>query len=84
MGFGSGTGQLYRIDPTTAAGTAVGSPFSKTLNGLSWDIAFDPVADVLRVTSDANENLRVNPATGALVANDTLLTPTTANVVGIA
>jgi hypothetical protein len=39
---------------------------------------------VLRVTSDANENLRVSPATGALVAGDTLLTPTTANVVGIA
>jgi hypothetical protein len=84
MGFASGTGQLYKINPTTAAATAVGAPFSKTLSGLSWDIAFDPVADVLRVTSDANENLRVSPTTGALVASDTLLTPTTANVVGIA
>jgi hypothetical protein len=84
MGYASGTGQLYKIDPTTAVATAVGAPFSTTLNGFTFGFDFDPVRDLVRITSDANENLRVSPVTGALISNDPILTPTTANVVGIA
>src|SRR5207249_3286914 len=66
MGYGSGTGQLYKINPATAGAVAVGAPFSTTLNGFNYGFDFDPVNDVVRITSDANENLRVNPVTGAL------------------
>jgi hypothetical protein len=83
-GLTGGTGQLYTINPTTAAATAVASPFSTSLNGFNYDMAFDPVNDIIRITDDANENLRVNPNTGGLINNDTILTPNSSNVVAIA
>src|SRR5581483_9516239 len=68
------TGQIYTIDPTTAAATAVGNPFSTTLAGTAFGMDFDPVADQIRIVDNANENLRVNPDTGALISADTALT----------
>jgi hypothetical protein len=84
MGFASGTGQLYTINPTTAAATAVGSPFSTTLTGTDFGFDFDPVNDVIRVTDDKGENLRVNPNTGAFISNDTALSPSGVSVVALA
>ncbi len=83
LGFGAGTGQIYKINPTTGSAVALGGPFSTTLAGTNFGFDFNPVTDQIRVTSDANENLLVSPSTGALIAVETNLTPS-GSVVGIA
>jgi hypothetical protein len=84
LGFGSGTGQLYSIAPTTGVATPVGGPFSTTISGSAFGMSFDPVQDVIRITDNANENFRVDPNTGALIAQDTILTPAKSDVVALA
>ena len=84
IGYGSDAAQLYLINPTTAVATAVAAPFSTTVSGVDFGFSFDPTQDIARITTNANENFRVNPNTGMLISQDTILTPTSANVVGIA
>lgn len=72
-GLGS-TSRLYTIDPATGAATQVGSgPFTPALSGTSFGFDFNPVVDRIRVVSDADQNLRLNPDTGAVAATDTNL-----------
>src|SRR5262245_44803582 len=71
--YGLGTNRLYVIDPNTGAATLkavlapdpadTNDPF-KSLTGTSFGIDFNPAADRLRVVSDADQNLRINPDTG--------------------
>jgi hypothetical protein len=75
------TARLYTIDVATGAATHVAAlaadaadatdPFT-TLNGASFAVDFNPVADRLRVVSDARQNLRINVATGAVTTDGTL------------
>jgi hypothetical protein len=53
--------------------TQVGSSGAFTLSGTSFGFDFNPMADRIRVVSDLDQNLRLNPDTGALVAVDTPL-----------
>lgn len=69
-GLGS-TGQLYIVDVATGGASAVGSPTG--LDGSSFGFDFNPSVDRIRVTSDNDQNLRLNPDTGALAATDTPL-----------
>lgn len=55
---------LYRLNTTNGMATLVGS-FTPTLNGSSFGFDFNPTIDRIRVVSDANQNLVLNPATGA-------------------
>jgi hypothetical protein len=81
LGKSGGTGRLYIINATTAAATLVSvlaadpsdatSPYAG-LAGTAFDIDFDPVADRLRVVSDADQNLRVNPANGQVITDNNL------------
>ena len=81
LGNVGGTGRLYTINPTTATATLVSvlaadpsdatSPYA-ALSGTAFDIDFDPVADRLRVVSDADQNLRVNPANGRVITDNNL------------
>jgi hypothetical protein len=74
-GLGS-SGRLYVIDGARGAATPVGSgPFTVPLRGTAFGIDFDPVSDRLRVVSNAGQNLRVNPDTGAAVADADLNPP---------
>ena len=91
-GLGS-TSRLYTIDLTTGVATQVGaSPFAAALSGTNFGIDFNPVVDRVRVVSDADQNLRLNPNTGALAAIDTALSYTVGdpnagadpNIVGVA
>jgi len=82
--------RLYTLDPGTGAATVVGTgPFSPSLSGTGFGVDFNPVPDRLRVTSTDEQNLRINPATGAGAgtappsAADTALTGVT-SVVGSA
>lgn len=57
--------RVYTIDLATGAATEVGSgPFAPALNGASFGWDFNPVIDRIRVVSDANQNLVVDPNTG--------------------
>lgn len=62
--------RLYKIDAATGVATQVGGTFSTLLNGSSFGFDFNPTVDRIRVTSDADQNLRLNPITGAVAAVD--------------
>ena len=71
-GLGS-TSRLYTIDRFTAAATEVGvGPFSPALSGTSFGFDFNPTVDQIRVVSDADQNLRLNPTTLAVVTDTNL------------
>ncbi len=73
---GDDEGRLYLLDPVTAVATLVGAgPFSTTMTdaATSYGFDFNPVADAIRIVNDAEQNLRVNPNTGALIQTDTNL-----------
>lgn len=69
--YGIGThSRLYAIDPTTAVASQIGAPLNPLLLGREFGIDFNPTVDRLRITSDLDQNLRVHPDTGAVVATD--------------
>lgn len=68
----AGNVRLYTINTTTAAATLVGG-FAQTMTGTDFGVDFNPQVDRLRVVTDANESLRINPNDGSLVLNDTPL-----------
>lgn len=69
------SGRVYTIDLSTGAATLVGSgPFSSSLTTNSdYGFDFNPTVDRIRIVNDSDQNLRANPATGALAAIDTTL-----------
>jgi hypothetical protein len=70
-GLGS-SGRIYLIS-TTNGGRAVArlvSPFTPGLNGTAFGFDFNPVPDRIRLTSNADQDLRLNPDTGEVVAVD--------------
>ncbi len=62
--------RLYTINPNTGAATAVGGQFSTILNGTTFGFDFNPVVDRVRVVSDLDQNLRINPIDGSVTAVD--------------
>jgi hypothetical protein len=67
------TNLLYTIDTTTGAATQVGTPGKFTLLGNAFGVDFNPVPDRLRVVSEQDQSLRLNPNDGTLAATDTAL-----------
>ncbi len=65
--------RLYTVNTTTGAATAVAAPFSPGLTGIDFGSDFNPMVDRLRVVSDADQNFRLNPNTGAVAGSDTAL-----------
>src|SRR4051812_17651752 len=71
--LGSGS-RLYIIDPATGVATQVGTgTFAPALSGTSFGFDFNPVVDRIRIVSDTNQNLRLDPNTGAIAGTDTNL-----------
>lgn len=70
-GIGS-TSRLYTIDSTTGAATQVGGPgpFTPALRGIFVSTDFNPVVDRLRVVTNLDQNLRIDPDTGLVVDTD--------------
>jgi hypothetical protein len=62
--YGIGSfGHLYQINTTTGISTAVGSgTFMPALNGSQFGVDWNPTNDMLRVVSNARQNLIVSPA----------------------
>lgn len=65
--------RLYTIDKVTGVATSIGGQFSPILAGTVFGVSFDPVTDRIRVVSDGDQNLRLNPVTGAVALTDTPL-----------
>lgn len=65
-GLGS-SGRLYTIDPASGAVTAVGGPIPLPLSGDEIGFDFNPTVDRIRVVTNAGQNLRLHPDTGAVV-----------------
>jgi hypothetical protein len=78
---------VYRLNPNTAIAVAEGKSFDQMpsiLSGNNNGFDFNPTVDKIRVTSDAADNLRLNPDDGTLLMVDTKLTPAGVQVVGSA
>jgi uncharacterized protein DUF4394 len=68
------TSRLYVINPRTGAARQVGAtPFIPALAGASFGFDFNPTVDRIRVTSDAEQNLRLDPDDGTVTGVDTSL-----------
>jgi hypothetical protein len=70
-GGAAGSARVYTINTLTGVATLV-STMDTSLNGSRFGFDFNPVADRLRITSNADQNLRVNVATGATVIDTPL------------
>jgi len=62
--------RLYQLNTTTGAATAVGAAGAFTVIGTSFGFDFNPTVDRIRITTNSDQNLRVNPNDGSLVAAD--------------
>lgn len=67
------TSRLYSINRVTGVATAVNGPFTPVLNGTAFGFDFNPTVDRIRVTSDAEQNIRLNPDLGTVVGVDVSL-----------
>jgi hypothetical protein len=68
------TSRIYVIDTLTAAATQVGTAaFTPALLGTAFGYDFNPVPDRIRVHSDADQDLRLHPVTGAVAGVDSVL-----------
>ena len=76
--------RLYGVDPGTGVATPVGSvPFATVSGSPAVAIDFDGAADVLRVVTSSDRNIRVDPDTGTAPA-PTPLAPTSYEISSIA
>ena len=66
----SSDSRLYAINTATGAATSVGAAGQFTLDGSAFGFDFNPTVDRIRVTSNTDQNLRLNPNNGALGATD--------------
>lgn len=64
------TSRIYLINSDTGVASVVGSAGAFTLSGTRFGVDFNPTVDLIRVTSDADQNIRLNPNTGAFTGTD--------------
>jgi Domain of unknown function (DUF4394) len=65
-------GRLVKIDKSTGTITSVGTS-ALTISGSYYGMSFTPTVDRIRIVSNFDLNIRVNPATGVLSGTDTAL-----------
>ncbi len=77
----STTGSVFRLDQTSTgyAATLLGSTGAagsmSVPSGSNFGIDFNPVPDRIRLVSDTDQNLRINPLTGATIVDGTIKSP---------
>jgi hypothetical protein len=78
--------RIYTINVLTGDATQVGNaPFlTDLLKNNDYAFDFNPAVDRIRIISDRDDNIRVNPITGALTANDTDITGGMDTIIGAA
>jgi hypothetical protein len=71
--YGVGSfGNIYTLNTVTGSATFVSAITGTQLNGVEFGVDFNPAADRLRVTSDLDQNLRINVDTGATLVDGAL------------
>ncbi|MFN0087394.1 MAG: DUF4394 domain-containing protein [Blastocatellia bacterium] len=65
--------RIYVINPLTGAAAPAGAAFTPSLTGQAFGFDFNPVPDRIRLVSNAAQNLRLVPDTGAVAATDGVL-----------
>jgi len=65
----STAGRVYAINPLTGSAAALGAPV--TIVGTAAAVDFNPSVDRIRVVTNTNQDLRLNPDTGGLAGTDT-------------
>ena len=65
--------RVVTIDTETGAVTPVAAGFIATTAGGYFGLAFSPLVDRMRLVSNVDSNVRLNPTTGAISATDTNL-----------
>lgn len=68
------TSRLYTINTSSGAATPVGAPFSHGIPVGDYGFDFNPTVDRIRLISNGNMNLRLNPDNGSVAAVDGVLT----------
>ncbi len=70
----SSSSRIFTINTATGAATQIGTAtFTPALNGTAFGVDFNPVPDRIRLVSDADQNLRLQPDTGVVAGTDTAL-----------
>jgi hypothetical protein len=69
------TGRLYTVDPATARARQIEGTAPLALQGSRFGVDFNPLADALRIVSDAGQNLRVPAGGTGIVVTDGALNP---------
>jgi hypothetical protein len=87
-GIGSDS-MVYRVNPQTAiavseSSTTPPTPSTPALRGRFFGVDFNPMVDRIRVTSDANQNIRLHPDDANVVGADADLNPGDPTIVGSA
>lgn len=77
--------RLYVIDKNTGVAAAVSPmPFTPAISGTEVGFDFNPTVDRIRLVTNLDQNLRLNPVTGAVAAVDGMITPSSASVSAVA
>jgi hypothetical protein len=75
---------VYRVNPQTGIVVAEGPAFTPSLGGTEVGFDFNPTVDKIRVTSDADDNRRLDPDPGSTLMVDGNLNPAGQQIVGSA
>ena len=67
------SGTIIVVNPTSGHVSSPNFPSSTPLSGSRFGFDFNPTVDRIRVTSDAEQNIRLHPDTGAVAGVDTNL-----------
>ena len=80
----SSMSQLYSVNPSSGAVTAIGSPLVPAAMGAYIGFDFNPTVDRIRLITETGQNLRLHPDLGTVVAVDGSLNPGTPMASGAA
>jgi len=69
--YGTSNSRLYVIDEDTGVARVVGGFLASGINGSINSMEFNPVTDMLRITTDGGDSLQVNPENGEIVVRST-------------
>lgn len=68
------TSRLYTVNLATGVATQVGAAaFTPVISGNDVAMSFNPAVDRIRLVSDLDQNLRIDPATGTVASTDTVI-----------
>ena len=81
----SNQSRIYVVNQNTGKAVAVSmTPFSPAIMGTQVGFDFNPTVDRIRLVTNTGQNLRLNPETGLVAANDVAISPAGSMVTAVA